>query len=91
MVPEIEELSSELESGTAFFIYENVLEQRDVPIVATGSAHTVMQFVAPSSRGWRGKNGSVEPFIDGMRIDHSPVSVWTIGGIGDDVCDVWSG
>jgi len=42
VVPNIEELRAELEIGAAFFIDKEVLEQRNVPVVATGTAHTVM-------------------------------------------------
>ena len=91
VVPKVEELRTELEIGAAVLIKEEVLEQRYVPIVAPRAAHAVMRLVAPSSRGWRGKDRGIEPFLNGMRIHHSPIHVGTIGSIGNDTRHVLPG
>ena len=59
MVPNVEELRTELEIGTALFVEYEVLEEREVPVVAAGAAHSIVWFVAPGSRGRHGDSFSV--------------------------------
>jgi hypothetical protein len=69
VVQEIKELGSELEIAATVFLEGEVFEQRDVPIVAAGAAHTVMRFVAPGPRSWHGENRSIEPiFQDTVKV-----------------------
>src|SRR5215469_3069504 len=83
MVPKVKELRAELEIGSSLPAEDEVLEQRYIPIVATGAADTIMRFIAPSPRGWHRKDRSIEPLFDRMRIHHPPVDVWSVDRIGN--------
>ena len=50
MVPRIEALGAELKFGAAIFTDHKPLEQRQVPVVSTGTSYPVEPEIAPGSR-----------------------------------------
>ena len=53
MVPDIENLDSELEIGAARFVKNEVFEEREIPVVPPRSPYSVRRFIAPGSRSWQ--------------------------------------
>ena len=78
VVPNVEELRAELEIGTALFVEYEVLEERNIPVVPAGATNGIVWFVAPGSRGRHGEDRSIEPLLDGVRILHRAIYVWTV-------------
>src|SRR5277367_4430564 len=54
MVPDVEELGAELEITAARFAEHEVLEEGNIPVVATGAPHRIAGGVAPCTGGGRG-------------------------------------
>ena len=82
VIPCVEALRAQLESAAPSFIDHETLEQRKIPIVATGAPQRVMSCIAPATHGRIHESICVEPRGSRVRIRNAADLVRTVRGVG---------
>src|SRR5208282_442808 len=78
MVPGVEGFQTQFQTAAARFDEREALEQRQVPVVASRSAHIVVWNSSPSADGRSGKRIRAEPPVDRMRSRECASEVWPV-------------
>src|SRR5580698_7556176 len=79
MVPGVEGLKAKLDAAATGFADDEILEERQIPVVATRTAQRVEPQIpiaicarATRSARWTRKNCRIEPLVDGLRVRDAP-------------------
>jgi len=81
VVPRVEAFRAEFEAAAASFVEHKALEQREVPVVAAGSAQGIVSCVAEGANRGVHECRCIEPLTDLVGIRNGGDLIWTVGGI----------
>lgn len=82
VVEAVEALRTKFNTASAGFIQDELLKERDIPVVAPGTAKSVLAQIAPLSDRRSGEYAGVEPFRDCSGVASRAVYVRAIGRTG---------
>jgi len=82
VIPSVEAFGTELEGGTASFADDEALKEREVPVVAAGTAHGIETNITPSPRRWNGVYRWVDPLNAGDNTSGTDLGLWILVGTG---------
>jgi hypothetical protein len=97
VIPRIESLDAEFQSAATSLAEDEALEQREVPVVATGPTHRVVAQIAKRTQRRKRKGRGIEvlddlvPSTDRPRIRNLADQVGTVGGVGQAVTRLAAG
>jgi len=78
MVPGVEGFQTQFQAAASRFADHEALEQRDVPVVATGATQTVVWEGSPDTDGRSREGCRVKPLVDSMRSRKCTSEVWPV-------------